>query len=173
MEKKWQFRSRYILEYTRLYEQSWNVISRNSVSKISVTKNINCTLVEFHWCFVSKSGGLQIGLICWKLPFSSFKYRFYFIFVFTLFLMLTTKLSYKWEYIFVNISRSTSRVSLQIPASFCISSRVRKAEWMVILFRGFHFFEGYYHRTTKQQSERLYLICSIFIGVKKAKKAWN
>ena len=128
-------------------------------------------LVEFYWCFVSKSGRLQVGLICWKLTFSSFKYnRFYFIFIFTLFLMLTTKLNYKWKYIFVNISRSTSRVSVQIPACFCISWRVWEAEWMVILFRGFHFFEGYYHRTTKQQSERLYFICSIFIGVKKLKR---
>ena len=32
---------------------------------------------------------------------------------------------------------------------------------MVILFRGFQF------RTTKQQSERLYFFCLIFIGVKK------
>ena len=127
-------------------------------------------LVEFYWCFVSKSGRLQIGLICWKLTFSSFKYnRFYFIFIFTLFLMLTTKLNCKWKYIFVNISRSTSRNSVQIPACFCISWRVWEAEWMVILFRGFHFFKGYYHRTTKQQSERLYFICSIFIGVKKTK----
>ena len=125
-------------------------------------------LVEFYWCFVSKSGRLQIGLICWKLTFSSFKCnRFYFIFIFTLFLMLTTKLNYKWKYIFVNISRSTSRVSVQIPACFCISSRVWEAEWMVILFHGFHFFEGYYHRIIKQQSERLYFI---FIGVKKNKK---
>ena len=131
-------------------------------------------LVKFYWCFVSKSGRLQIGLICWKLTFSSFKYnRFYFIFIFTLFLMLTTKLNYKWKYIFVNISRSTSRVSVQIPACFCISWRVWEAEWMVILFCGFHFSEYYYHRITKQQSERLYFICSIFIGAKKAKKAWN
>ena len=123
------------------------------------------TLVEFYWCFVSKSGPLQIGLICWKLTFSSFKYnRFYFIFIFTLFLMLTTKLNYKWKYIFVNISRSIRRVSVQIPACFCISWRVREAEWMVILI-SFHF-EGYHHRTTKQQSERLYFIWSIFIGVK-------
>ena len=41
------------------------------------------------------------------------------------------------------------------------------------MFGGFQFFEGYYHTTTKQQSERLYLICSIFIGVKKPKKAWH
>ena len=131
-------------------------------------------LIEFYWCFVSKSGRLQIVLICWELTFSRFKYnRFYFIFIFTLFLMLTTKLNYKWKYIFVNISRSTSRVSVQISACFCISWRVRETEWMVILFRGFRFFEVYYHRTTKQQSERLYFICSIFIGVKKTKKAWN
>ena len=128
-------------------------------------------LVEFYWCFVSKSGRLQIGLICWKLTFSSFKYnRFCFIFIFTLFLMLTANLNYKWTYIFVNVSRSTRRVSVQIPAYFCIFWRVWKAEWMVILFHGFHFFEGYYHRNTKQQSERLYFICSILIGVKKNKK---
>ena len=103
-----------------------------------------------------------------KLTFSSFKYnRFYFIFIFILFLMLTKKLNYKWRYIFVNISRSTSRVSVQIPACFCISWRVRKAEWMVILFHGFHFFDGYCHRTTKQQSKRLYFLSSIFIEVKK------
>ena len=41
---------------------------------------------------------------------------------------------------------------------------------MVILFHGFHFFDGYYHRTIKQQSERLYFICSIFIRVKKKRK---
>ena len=35
-EKKWQFRGRYILEYTRLSEQSLVVISRNSVSEISL-----------------------------------------------------------------------------------------------------------------------------------------
>ena len=128
-------------------------------------------LVEFYWCFDSKSGPVKIGLISWKLTFSSFKCnRFYFIFIFTLFLMLTTKLNYKWKYIFVNISRSTSSVSVQICACFCISRRVREAEWMGTLFRGFHFFEGYYHRTTKQQSERLYFICSIFIGVKNSKK---
>ena len=128
-------------------------------------------LVEFYWCFLSKSGQLQIDLICWKLTFNSFKYNlFYFIFTFTLFLMLTTKQNYKWKYIFVNISRSTSRVSVQIPTCFCISWRVWKTEWMVILFRGFHFFEGYYRRTTKQQSERLYFTCSIFIGVNKLKR---
>ena len=131
-------------------------------------------LVEFYWCFVSKSGRLQIGLICWKLTFSSFKYnQFYFIFIFTLFLMLTTKLNCKWKYIFVNISRSTSRVSVQIPACFCISWRVMKGEWMIILFLGFHFFKGYYYETIKEQSERLYFICLIFIRVKKTKKAWN
>ena len=124
-------------------------------------------LVEFYWCFVSKSGRLQIGWICWKLTFSSFKYnRFYLIFIFTIFLMLTAKLNYKWKYIFVNISQSTNRASVQIPACFCISWRVQETERMVILFRRFHFFEGYYHRTTKHQSERLYFICSIFIWVK-------
>ena len=131
-------------------------------------------LVEFYWCFVSKSERLQIGLICLKLEFSSFKYnRFYFKFIFTLFLMLTAKLNYKWKYIFVNISRSTNFCTSfsTNPACFCISWRVWEAEWMVILFRGFHFFE--YYRTTKQQSERLYLICAIFIGVQKTKKAWN
>ena len=42
-EKKWQFRGRYILQYTQLFEQSLVAISRNSVSEISVTKNVNCT----------------------------------------------------------------------------------------------------------------------------------
>ena len=121
--------------------------------------------------FVSKSGRLQIGLICWKLTFGSFKCnQFYFLFIFTLFLMLTTKLNYKWKYIFVNILRSRSRVSVQISTCFYISWKVREAEWMGILFRGFHFFEGYYHRTTKQQSEILYFMCSTFIGVKNNKK---
>ena len=130
-------------------------------------------LVEFYWCFVSKSGRLQVGLICWKLTFSSFKYsRFYFIFIFTLFPMLTAKLNYKWKYIFVYISRSTNFCTSfsTNPTCFCISWRVWEAEWMVILFRGFHFFEYYYHRTTKQQSERLYFIFSLFLGVKKNKK---
>ena len=131
-------------------------------------------LVEFYWCFVSKSGRLQIGFICWRLTLISSRYnRFYFIFIFTLFLMLTTKLNYKWKNIFVNISKITSRVSVQISACFCISWRVWEAEWMVILVRGFNVFEGSYHRTTKQQSERLYFIYSSFIGVKKTKKAWN
>ena len=49
-------------------------------------------LVELYWCIVSKSERPQIGLICWELNFSSFKYnRFYFIFILTLFLMLTKK----------------------------------------------------------------------------------
>ena len=129
------------------------------------------TLEEFYWFFVSKSGRLQTGLICWKLKFSSFKCNwFYFTFIFTLFLMLTSKLNYKWRYIFVNISRSTSRVSVQIPACFCISWRVREAELMVILFCGLDFFKGSYHRTTQQQSERLCFVCLIFIGVKKKTK---
>ena len=128
-------------------------------------------LVEFYWCFVSKSERLQIGLICRKLKLSSFKYnQFYFKFIFTLFLMLTTKLNYKWKYIFLNILRSTSRFSAQISPWFCISWRVWEPEWMLIQFCGFHFFGGYYHRTKKQQSERLYFISSIFIGVKKTKK---
>ena len=128
-------------------------------------------LVEFYCCFVSKSERLQTGLIFLKLEFSSFKYnRFYFKFIFTLFLMLTTKLNYKWKYIFLNILRSTSKFSAQIPTWFCISWKVWEPEWMVILFSDFHFFEGYYHRTKKQQSERLYFISSIFIGVKKTKK---
>ena len=42
-EKKGQFRSRYILDYTKLSEQSLVVISRNSANEFSVTKNINCT----------------------------------------------------------------------------------------------------------------------------------
>ena len=131
-------------------------------------------LAEFYEPFVIKPRQLQIGLICWKLTFSSFKYnRFYFIFIFTLFLMLTTKLNYKWKYIFVNISRSTSRVSVQIPACFCISWSVWEAEWMVILFRGFHFFEGYYHRITKQQSERFYFICYFIFYLLMATYSWQ
>ena len=127
--------------------------------------------VKIYWCLVSKFGRLQIVLLCWKLTFSSFKCtQFYFIFIFTLFLILTTKLNYKRKYIFKNVSRSLSRVSVQISACFCISWRVREAEWMGILFRKFHFFEDYYHRTTKQQSERLYFISSIFIRVKNNKK---
>ena len=84
--------------------------------------------------------------------------------------MLTSKLNHKLKFIFINTSRSTSSVSVQIPACCCISLSVWKAEWMMILLLGFHFFEVYYHSTTTLQSERLYSIFLIFIGVKKNQK---